>query len=305
MLKKIILLAGPTASGKSRLAIKIAKKIGGEIINADSMQVYKEFSVLSARPSIKDLDKIKHHLYGFLSVKDYFSSSEWLRLAKQKIKLCIKNKKVPILVGGTGLYFNAIIKGISKIPEINLRERDKIRKLHQNIGQKKFYEKLQLIDPLVKDKINPSDVQRTIRAYEVKKLTKKSLYEWAINTKSDFSKFDIKKVFLNVPRDVLLKNINKRITKMFDSKCINEVSCFLNLNIDRSLSANKMIGVNEITNYLSGISTLEQVKERINIKTRQYAKSQNTWARGHMSNWSHLYFKDFSQLYKKILKVVS
>ena len=138
MSKKLILIAGPTASGKSKLAIEIAKKIKGEIINTDSMQVYKEFSILSSRPSKIDLKKVNHHLYGFQPVKKNFSTGAWLKLAKKQINKCIKNKKIPILVGGTGLYFEAITKGMSKIPNINFKVRDKVRKLQKKIGQKKF-----------------------------------------------------------------------------------------------------------------------------------------------------------------------
>ena len=121
MPKKIILLAGPTASGKSKLAIQLAKKLKGEIINADSMQTYKEFSILSSRPSKKDENNIKHHLYGFISVKRQFSTGDWLKLVRDKILRCHKNKKIPIIVGGTGLYFNTITKGISKIPYVDNR----------------------------------------------------------------------------------------------------------------------------------------------------------------------------------------
>ena len=123
MTKKLILIAGATASGKSKLSIQIAKKINGEIINADSMQVYKNFSVLSSRPKKEDSNIVKHHLYGFLSVKNYFSVGEWLKLVKKQIKICVKNNKIPILVGGTGLYFNTITQGISKIPEIDLKKK--------------------------------------------------------------------------------------------------------------------------------------------------------------------------------------
>ena len=123
MSKKIILIAGPTASGKSNLAILLAKKINGEIINADSMQIYKEFSILSSRPSKSDLKKVKHHMYGFLSVKKHFSVGSWLKLVKSRINLCVKKNKIPIIVGGTGLYFNGITKGISSIPEIKNKTR--------------------------------------------------------------------------------------------------------------------------------------------------------------------------------------
>ena len=305
MSKKIILIAGPTASGKSKVAIEIAKKIKGEIINADSMQVYKEFSVLSSRPSKSDLKKVKHHLYGFQSAKKHFSTGKWLKLVKKQINQCLKNKKTPILVGGTGLYFEAITKGISKIPNINFKARNKIRELQKKLGQKKFYENLLKLDPLIKNKIKPYDTQRSVRAYEVKRFTKKSIFEWYKLTKSEFKKFQIIKIFIDVPREKLLKNISNRVEQMFKNDSINEVKLLLKLNIDPTLSANKIIGVREIKDHLSGNLKLSQAKELINIKTRQYAKRQVTWARGHMLDWDKQYSNSFTSLSKKILKVVS
>ena len=305
MSKKLILIAGPTASGKSKLAIEIARKIKGEIINADSMQVYKEFSILSSRPSKLDLKKVKHHLYGFQSAKKHFSTGVWLKLVKKQVNLCLKNKKIPILVGGTGLYFQAITKGISKIPNIGFKARDEIRELQKKLGQKKFYEKLLKLDPLIKNKIEPFDVQRSVRAYEVKKFTKKSIFKWFKYTKSEFKQFQIFKIFIATPRENLLKNISNRVNKMFKSDCVKEVKLFLKLNVEPSLSANKIIGVREIKDFLLGVLSLKQAKELINIKTRQYAKRQVTWARGHMSDWDKQYSNSFSSLSKKILKVTS
>ena len=186
MPKKIILLAGPTASGKSKLAIQLAKKIKGEIINADSMQVYKEFSILSSRPDNQELKKAKHHLYGVVSVKKYFSAGDWLKKTKVKINTCLKKNKIPIITGGTGLYFNTITKGISKIPNIDIKTRNQVRSLFKKLGYAKFYEKLLEMDPKVKGKILPTDSQRVQRAYEVMIYTKKSLYDWMSYTKSDF-----------------------------------------------------------------------------------------------------------------------
>ena len=305
MYKKIILLAGPTASGKSKLAVQLAKKIGGEIINADSMQVYKEFSILSSRPDSQELKKAKHHLYGVVSVKEYFSAGDWLKKTKMKINKCLKNKKIPIIIGGTGLYFNTITKGISKIPDIDNKTRNKVRNLFKKLGCIKFYEKLLKIDPKVKYKILPNDSQRTQRAYEVMIKTNKSLLDWISTTKSDFVNYDIKKIFINIPKEELLKKIIKRTDIMFKKKCIDEVKKFNALKLNRSLSANKLIGVQEINTYLEKLITLDQCKELINIKTRQYAKRQNTWARGHMKNWNKLYSKDLSVLLKKTLKVTS
>ena len=305
MPKKLILLAGPTASGKSDLAIKLAKKLNGEIINADSMQVFKEFNILSSRPTSNQIKNIKHHLYGIISVRKYFSSGDWLKKAKKKINICQKNKKIPIVVGGTGLYFNTITKGLSKIPDIDLKTRNKVRNLHKKLGFKKFYEKLLKLDPKVKGRILPTDSQRAQRAYEVKLKTKKSLFDWFANTKSDFLDFEIKKIFINIPREELLKKISTRTELMFKKSCVNEVIKFNNLRVNKSLSANKLIGVQEINSFLSRSISLEKCKDLINIKTRQYAKRQNTWARGHMKNWNKLYSKNFSNLLKKSLKVVS
>jgi tRNA dimethylallyltransferase len=303
--KKIILLAGPTASGKSKLAIQIARKINGEIINADSMQVYEDFSILSSRPSKTDLKKVKHHLYGFVPSRKHFSTGAWLSLAKQKIRTCLKKKKIPILVGGTGLYFEAITKGMSKIPNIDFKKRNKIRNLQVKLGQRKFYKELLVIDPLVKNKIEPFDSQRSIRAYEVKKFTKKSIFEWYKLTKSDFKGFEIYKIFLDIPREKVLQNILRRTKEMIKSNSISEVKNFLKLKVDPTLSVNKIIGVKEIKEYLEKRLDLNQAIELINIKTRQYAKRQVTWSRGHMVDWKREYSNSLSQLSKKILKVIS
>ena len=303
--KKLILIAGPTASGKSKLAIQLAQRLNGEIINADSMQIYKEFLILSSRPSKKDEKNVKHHLYGFLSVKNPFSAGDWLKLTKKKIKECFINKKVPIIVGGTGLYFNTITKGISKIPHIDKNIRDKTRKLFQSLGNKEFYKKLLKIDPKIKNQILENDSQRSQRAYEVFLKTNKSLFDWIENTKSDFVDYEIKKIFLDISKEELLKNISIRTDLMFQEGCLEEVKKFNVLNINKTLSSNKLIGVQEINQYLKGSISLNKCKELINIKTRQYAKRQKTWARGHMKNWNKLYYKDFSSLLKKVLKVAS
>ena len=288
MSEKIILLAGPTASGKSKLAIEIAKKIKGEIINADSMQVYKDFSVLSSRPTKADLKKITHHLYGFLSSKKHFSTGAWLSLVKEKIELCLKKKKVPILVGGTGLYFEAITKGMSKIPNIDFRLRNKARTLQAKLGQQEFYKELVKVDPLVKNKIEPFDTQRSIRAYEVKKFTKKSLFEWFANTKSLFKQEDFIKIYIEYPRSKLISKINKRVERMIKSGAIIEVKKFKKMNVNLSNSSNKLIGINEIEQYLKEVISLEKMIELISIRTRQYAKRQSTWSRGQMKDWKKI-----------------
>ena len=285
---KIILISGPTASGKSSFAIKLAKKVNGEIINADSMQVYRELKILSARPSIKEQKNIKHHLYGFHSVEDNFSTGDWLKLTLQKIKEIKKIKKIPILVGGTGLYFKALTNGLVNIPNIPIQFKNKIRSMHNRLGQKSFYLALKKIDPLSKDNINPTDTQRSIRAYEVKKFTKKSLFEWFANTKSLFKQEDFIKIYIEYPRSKLISKINKRVERMIKSGAIIEVKKFKKMNINLSNSSNKLIGINEIEQYLKEVISLEKMIELISIRTRQYAKRQSTWSRGQMKDWKKI-----------------
>ena len=297
---KIILISGPTASGKSNFSIKLAKKINGEIINADSMQVYKELKILSARPNLKDYQSIKHHLYGFHSVKNNFSTGDWLKNAIKKIKEVRRRKKIPIFVGGTGLYFKALTEGLVIIPNIPIKYRNNIRDLQKKLGQKKFYQKLIKLDPNSKEKINSTDTQRSIRAYEVKQYTKKSLHDWFKNTKSYFEKEDFYKIYMDYPREELIKKIGKRTEQMIKIGAINEVKRFIKLKVRKDKSVNKAIGIHEIKEYLEKRNDMSEVIEKISIKTRQYAKRQSTWARGNMMSWLKLPPQDLNKFLKKI-----
>ena len=297
---KIILISGPTASGKSNFSVKLAKKINGEIINADSMQVYKELKILSARPNFKDYQRIKHHLYGFQNVKNNFSTGDWLKFVIKKIKEVKKRKKTPIFVGGTGLYFKALTDGLVNIPNIPIRFRNKIRALHKNLGQKRFYQKLIKLDPNSKEKINQTDAQRSIRAYEVNEFTGQSLHDWFRNTKSYFDKDDFYKIYIDYPREELIQRISKRTEQMVKIGAINEVKRFLKLKVRKDKSVNKAIGIYEINEYLEKRKDMSDVIEKITIKTRQYAKRQSTWARGNMISWLKLPPQDINKFIKKI-----
>jgi tRNA dimethylallyltransferase len=297
---KIILIYGPTASGKSEFALKLAKKVNGEIINADSMQVYKELKILSARPSPKDYQKIKHHLYGFQSVKKKFSTGDWLKLVNKKILEIKKRKKVPILVGGTGLYFKALTDGMVSIPNIPNKLREKIRLLHKKIGSKNFFLKLIKIDPLAKNQINASDTQRSIRAYEIKLFTKKSMYEWFKNTKSDYEKKDFYKIYIDFPRKELLERISNRAEQMIKKGAITEVKKFIKFKINRSKSAQKAIGISEIREHLLKKTEIADMIDKISIKTRQYAKRQSTWGRSNMFDWNRVSPNNLGKFLKKI-----
>ena len=297
---KIILIYGPTASGKSKFAIQLAKKINGEIINADSMQIYKEFKLISARPYKSEYKKIRHHLYGFLSVKKKFSTGDWLKLVKQKIHDIKKRKKTPILIGGTGLYFKALTDGLVKIPNIPIRFRQNVRILHSKIGSKKFFSKLNKLDPIAKKHIKTSDTQRAIRAYEIKLFTKKSMYDWFKNTKSDFEDGEFYKILIDYPRDKLIKRINSRTENIVKNGGILEVKKFIRLKISKTKTAHKAIGIKEIKDYLDKSIQIHELIEKISIKTRQYAKRQSTWARGNMMDWNKIKSDDLNKFLKKI-----
>jgi tRNA dimethylallyltransferase len=297
---KIILIYGPTASGKSEFSIKLAKKIKGEIVNADSMQVYKELKILSARPLKKDFKKIKHHLYGFRNSRENFSTGDWLKIIVKKIKDIKKRKKIPILVGGTGLYFKALTEGLVEIPSIPLRFRNQVRALQKSIGQEKFYKKLLKIDPSAINQVKPQDTQRTLRAYEVKLFTKKSVTEWYKNTKSKFKKKDFFKLYINLSRPKLIEKINIRTELMLKNGVIQEVKKFTKFKISRDKSITKAIGLTEIKDLIKNKASKEEVIEKISIKTRQYAKRQVTWARGHMSDWKKVKHEQLGRFLKKI-----
>ena len=302
--KKVILLAGPTASGKSKLALQLAKNLNGEIINADSMQVYNEIFILTSRPTSYDTNIVKHYLYGFYSVKQKFSTGHWLKMVINKMKEQWNQDRIPILVGGTGLYFKALTDGLVTIPDIPNDLRTEIRELHKKIGQKKFYNKLIKLDPMVKKFLLPSDSQRSMRAYEVKKLTNKSLFTFIKKTKSNFDSKIFKKLFINTPRELLHKKIDKRVEKMFTEGVVEEVRNFLNMKVNKELSSNKIIGIKEIKDHIDGKITLIKAKELIKLKTRQYAKRQFTWARGHMRSWEMIYSPNFDDLFKQAINKI-
>lgn len=297
---KIILISGPTASGKSKFALKLAKKIDGEIINADSMQIFKEIKILNARPSTKDKSSIKHHLYGFLSVKKNFSVGDWLKKCLTKISEIKKRRKVPIIVGGTGLYFKSLVDGLAKIPKISKRNRDKVRNLQKKIGQKSFYKRLIKLDPLCKNNININDQNRSIRAYEVYIQTNKSLYTWFKNTTIHFQNKDFEKIFIDISRDEVVKSLSSRIEKMIKAGAIQEVKRFNKLKVKKANSSFKIIGIREINELKPDKTNLSLIKEKITIKTRQYAKRQMTWARGHMKDWYRIAPNNLNSYLNKI-----
>jgi len=302
-MQKVILIAGPTGSGKSEIALKLAKKINGEIINADSMQVYKEIRILSARP--ENYFNIAHYLYGSISVKNNFSAGQWLKKVKLNLKKIINKKKLPILVGGTGLYFKLLTEGISNIPKIPDSIRTKARKLNAKLGNDKFYSLLIKLDPLVQNKIKKNETHRLIRAYEVIIFTKKSLLDWKKKNKNHFSNYEFIKIYINPENTFLQKLLRLRLKKMFELGAIDEVKRFSKLKINLSLPANKILGIEEIKKYLDKKISLDKAFEETFIRTRRYVKRQRTWFRGYMKDWTSIFNPNFDILTKKIINLVT
>ena len=241
-------------------------------------------------------------MYGFVDLNKKFSTGKWLNMAIKKVKEIKERKKIPILVGGTGLYFQSLINGLAKIPEIPIKFRNQVRLTQKKEGQKKFYKKLLKVDPMSKDKFDPNDTQRTIRAFEIKSFTKISLYEWMNRTKSEFKQDEFLKLYIDFKREDLVKRISLRVKKMIEVGAIKEVKNFIKLKIKKDLSVNRVIGIDELTQYLDKKVNLDQAQELISIKTRQYAKRQATWARSRMTSWEKINPTKIANFIKKLKK---
>jgi len=289
--KKIILLFGPTASGKSRLAVDIAKEYNSEIINADSMQVYKEVKILSARPNDKS---IKHHLYGFISVKKNFSTGSWYKLAAKKIKEINKKGRIALVVGGTGLYFKALTEGLSEIPNIP--------KTNMNSKLDKDYI---LKNPKIFKGIPINDKQRLQRAISVYKHTRKPLWLWQKKNKKIFKTTEFIKIFLQPTKPEIENRIKKRFDEMLQKGAIQEAENFKKIRVNSINSSNFIIGLKEISEFLGKKISLDELKEKVLIRTRQYAKRQFTWQRGQMKDWKGFSDTNYLDLRKKILSYLS
>jgi len=290
--KKIILLFGPTASGKSRLAVDLAKEFNGEIINADSMQVYKEVKVLSARPN--NTKSIKHHLYGFVSVKKNFSSGSWYKLAIKKIKDINQKGKVALVAGGTGLYFKALTDGLSEIP--------KVPKKSMNSKLDKDYI---LRNPRIFKGISINDKQRIQRAFSVYRYTGKPLWIWQKKNKKNFKTREFIKIYLQPGKPEIEKRIKARFEQMLREGAIQEAENFRKIRVNSINSSNFIIGLKEISEFLSKKISLNELKEKVHIRSRQYAKRQLTWQRGQMKDWKGFSDTNYLDLRKKIISYLS
>ncbi|NQT22296.1 MAG: tRNA (adenosine(37)-N6)-dimethylallyltransferase MiaA [Candidatus Omnitrophica bacterium] len=277
MRSKVIFIVGPTAIGKTKTAINLAKKIDGEIISCDSMQIYKGIPVLSCAPTPKNFKAIPHHLIAELSPKKEYSAAQFSKKATSLIKKIIKRKKTPIIVGGTGLYVKALIDGLFPSPKKDPVLRKKLELKAEKCTSLMLYTELKKIDPIASQNIHPNDTRRIIRALEIYYLTGIPMSIHKKNTKGIANTYDIQQTGLLMPREDLYEKINRRVDKMFKDGLLDEVKRLLELRL--SMTAVLAIGIKEIRGYLNGEYTLKEAKELIKKHTRNYAKKQLTWFR--------------------------
>ena len=301
IMEKIVLLSGPTATGKSSLASKVAEKIDGEIINADSIQLYKDLFILTARPNTEK-EKIKHHCYGFLDGDINWSVGKWIDEINEILKDIIKRKKVPIVVGGTGFYFKAITDGLSPIPNIDKSIRLKIENELEKNGLEELQKRLTFIDPKAAEKINPNDRQRIIRALEVYEATDKKISEFWLMKREKIINYKTINFKIDSDREWIYKNCDLRVDYMLENGAVEEVRDLLNKSYSKNSPIMKAIGVDEITSFLNNDITLDMASELIKFKTHQYAKRQITWINNQMISWNRINTQYSNKIVNKIIK---
>jgi tRNA dimethylallyltransferase len=305
MKSRLVFLIGPTAIGKTAIAVTLAKKISAEIISCDSMQVYKGMDIITSKPSVSLRKKIPHHLIDIVSPKSEYNVSRYRREALQKIKQVIKRGKTPLFVGGTGLYMSVLIDGIFKMKSQNKTIRQRLYREAERRGSQYLFERLQRIDPEAATKIHPHDTKRIIRALEVFAVTGKPISKLQEQRKGLTDEFQIKIFCLNMEREKLYQRITERLEKMFAKGSLGEVKRLLKLKLSKTASC--AIGIKELKGYYGGLYDLEEAKRLMERNTRLYAKRQLTWFRKDKRiNWINISDKEsHKEVAQKIWKKLS
>lgn len=279
-MQKVIVICGPTASGKTALSIELAKRIDGEIVSADSMQIYDEMSIGTAKPEPEEMQGIKHYLIGDISPTRRYSVSDYKNDATKALKEIVQKDKMPIVVGGTGLYVNSLIYGID-YPEIetDLEYRAELEKIANNEGLESLYKKAQEIDKEAMKNISINDKKRIIRVLEIYKETGKTKTQIELESRKNGVPYDYHVFAINMPREILYDRINRRVDIMIEKGLIEEVEHLYKKYGEQLCTSVQGIGYKEVIEYLKGKYTKEEMIEKIKMETRRYAKRQLTWFR--------------------------
>ncbi|MDP3659527.1 tRNA (adenosine(37)-N6)-dimethylallyltransferase MiaA [Phenylobacterium sp.] len=285
---RIWLIAGPTASGKSALALALARETGAEILNADSMQLYADLRVLSARPDAAEEAQAPHHLFGIADAAEAWSTGRWLRAATQVLDELAARDKPAVVVGGTGLYFRALTDGLAEIPVVPGAARLAAEARYDTSGEDAVRDDLRTLDPQAQMRIAPGDRQRLVRALEVARSTGRSISDWQADTQPVLASGSWRGVVLDPPREALYARCDARFDSMLAAGALEEVRALASRNLDPALPAMGALGVRDLAAYLAGTVSLEDATTRAKQATRHYAKRQLTWFRNQTGDWPRL-----------------
>lgn len=297
----IILIAGPTASGKSALALRLADAIGGEIVNADALQIYRDLSVLSARPTAEEMSAIPHHLFGVADAADGWSVGRWLRAATMVIDDILTHGAPAIVVGGTGLYFRALTVGLAEVPPVPDEARETAGRRYDQAGEDAVRQALHELDPAAEARIAPRDRQRLIRALAVAEATGKALSAWQTETRPALAPDAWRGVVLEPDRDALYDRCDRRLGLMVAQGALDETAALMARGLDPALPAMKAVGLRELTAHLRGETSLEAALAAAQQETRRFAKRQSTWFRNQTPDWPRLTAGEPEGLWRQFL----
>ena len=284
----ITLIAGPTASGKSRLALEMAAQTGAAIVNADSQQLYADLCVLSARPSAEEEAQAPHHLYGTVDAAEAWSVGRWTRAVLPLLERFRAEGRPVLIVGGTGLYFSALTKGLADIPDVPLAAREEAMALYDTEGEAAFRLRLTTFDPPAASAIETGDRQRLTRAYAVARATGRSLSDWQASTRPLLAPGTYDRLVIEPEREALYAACDTRVRTMLGSGAVEEVRALVGRGLDAALPAMKAVGVREIAAHLTGETTLTEATTAMQQATRNYAKRQLTWFRNQCGDWGRV-----------------
>ena len=301
-----VLIAGPTAGGKSSVAMFLARKWNGVIVNADSMQVYAQMRILNARPSEEDEENLPHRLYGHVSAAEAYSAGKWLKDVDEALTQIWQAGQLPIIAGGTGLYFRMLLEGVAPVPDIDPDIREYWRGKAAADGPEVLHKILTIRDPVMAARLQPTDPQRLVRALEVLEGTGRSLAEWQKlePTKPLLDETETMRFVLAPPREALYARINSRFDAMLDMGALDEAREMKALGLPANLPAMKTLGLKPLIAHLNGELDLEKAVEESKTASRRYAKRQMTWLRGNMITWSWVVEQDMESQVEKIFSFI-
>lgn len=288
MTTRIWLIGGATASGKSALALRLAREIGGEIVGADALQIYRDLRLLTARPSEAEEALVPHHLYGVADAAESWSVGRWLAAARAALDDIGSRNRPAVVVGGTGLYFRALTHGLADVPPIDPAVRRLAGETFDRLGEAAFRDDLRARDPLAEARISPADRQRLVRAWEVHAATGRALSDFQARTAPLLAPGAWRAVALDPPRTELYARCDLRLGAMVEAGALVEVAALVARRLDSHLPAMKAVGLRELASYLAGERSLDEALELARRETRRYAKRQSTWLRNQTPDWPRI-----------------